>query len=805
MMLCRRLVVFSAFGLLGLFSGECPAIDRNWIGGSDFWNIDSNWDPFGQPQPADDANVDGSPEVTDVELFNELANSGDIRITVGTLQPSGEVTNNGTINVGDGSSIRSQMIVAQGMTLGGNGVVILKNSDNLPGSNAILRGGSSSAAVHEAGHTIRGEGSIIQRWQNDGTIIAEETSGDSSAVLRLDNATFINNGELRSSSGASINLNFMTYSQGASGQLIADSDNITLTGITTITGGSLESVAGGIFDSNGLVTLEGVTVNAPIDNTNLSGAPNDARLRIGSGGLTNNSTISLAGVSGRNSQFGFSASGTLDGTGELVLLNGDSNTFVGVFPGAPFEFTQGANHTIRGAGVIASSIINNGTIRAEPGSSGSILRFDFFQTNNGLMQAGAGATLEFQSNVSNTVQGAMGVISAANGGAVELENTVITGGRLETSGTGTMTVTASSTLNSVTNAGNLDVLSSRVLRIGGGALTNDGTITINSNGGTGVPSLAVLQDTLLSGSGELVLDGTNNNSRSDVVPNGFTITHDTNHTVRGNGEIIGPGTFVNNGRIEGDSAAAPVRIRTRVEGIGTLKDVSIDFNSNVSVHAPGIGVGTVPLEGSYAITHPLVRLEIELGGTAAGTEHDLLDSTGTMSLGGILDVRAVDLGNSYIPTAGDRFTIIQSTSPITGTFASSWFPLIGFGRSLTWQPVDYSNPLEVTLEIASVAFLDADFDEDGDVDGDDLVRWQANFGSGTTHMQGDADGNGDVDGRDFLRWQRQFGLGVSTLPATQVVPEPASQILLLFALCLLRCSTRTGNIAGELHSVSPEP
>jgi len=36
----------------------------------------------------------------------------------------------------------------------------------------------------------------------------------------------------------------------------------------------------------------------------------------------------------------------------------------------------------------------------------------------------------------------------------------------------------------------------------------------------------------------------------------------------------------------------------------------------------------------------------------------------------------------------------------------------------------------VTLEVASFASYEADFDEDGDVDGDDLVRWRNNFGTG---------------------------------------------------------------------------
>ncbi len=74
----------------------------------------------------------------------------------------------------------------------------------------------------------------------------------------------------------------------------------------------------------------------------------------------------------------------------------------------------------------------------------------------------------------------------------------------------------------------------------------------------------------------------------------------------------------------------------------------------------------------------------------------------------------------------------------------------------------------------------ADFDEDGDVDGSDLAKWETGYGmaSGAAHMDGDADEDLDVDGLDFLIWQRQF-TGDLSLPASTAVPEPSSAILLM--------------------------
>jgi hypothetical protein len=72
----------------------------------------------------------------------------------------------------------------------------------------------------------------------------------------------------------------------------------------------------------------------------------------------------------------------------------------------------------------------------------------------------------------------------------------------------------------------------------------------------------------------------------------------------------------------------------------------------------------------------------------------------------------------------------------------------------------------------------ADFDDDGDVDGEDFLAWQRGVGAlGTgTLASGDANGDLDVDGDDLAIWRTQFG-GAGSLGAVTAIPEPAACVL----------------------------
>ena len=99
---------------------------------------------------------------------------------------------------------------------------------------------------------------------------------------------------------------------------------------------------------------------------------------------------------------------------------------------------------------------------------------------------------------------------------------------------------------------------------------------------------------------------------------------------------------------------------------------------------------------------------------------------------------------------------------------------------------DYSNRLRLLYEDV---VINGDFNADGDIDGDDFLRWQRNFGmGGATIADGDANGDGFVDDNDLLIWETNFGSSgalVNQAAAISAVPEPSAlSLVLLGCICL---------------------
>jgi hypothetical protein len=179
----------------------------------------------------------------------------------------------------------------------------------------------------------------------------------------------------------------------------------------------------------------------------------------------------------------------------------------------------------------------------------------------------------------------------------------------------------------------------------GGLNRNSGTFTV-----TGGQDFTTAAD-VLTFSGGIMGEGnigggsalTLTNATGLYNQNRERLTVDGTLTAKGGIKISGGSVFGNGGTLVGN-----------VKSGGT-------FNIGDAVGQ----AGTESITGTYTQTSKGV-FNIDIGGTAAGTQFDQLNISGAASLNGTLNL---DLIDSFVPTVGETFAILNAAS-VTGTFST---------------------------------------------------------------------------------------------------------------------------------------
>ncbi|HMO87341.1 MAG TPA: hypothetical protein PKC18_20720 [Lacipirellulaceae bacterium] len=154
---------------------------------------------------------------------------------------------------------------------------------------------------------------------------------------------------------------------------------------------------------------------------------------------------------------------------------------------------------------------------------------------------------------------------------------------------------------------------------------------------------------------------------------------------------------------------------------------------------------------------------------------------------GILTFNVADPANPIWTGAFDTYPGTSSN------YNGAWgiFPLLGHEKVLISDRTRGLLIVDATLASPS-----ADFDQNGTVDGADLLRWQRGLGTtnGAPHVLGDANRDGTVNNLDLDVWQIQFG-GPGhhyAFGAIGAVPEPLTGRLLAAAIASLAVTARRG-------------
>jgi hypothetical protein len=648
--------------------------------------------------------------VTGNSSLSSLTNNATFDLIGGSnVALSGNLVNNGTVVINSNQSGASTLSFSSGAVTG-TGTIALNNVS----TNAVLAGSLSQSATN----TISGVGEVTATITNNGTV---DANYNNYTLYLLGNVA--NNNLLEATAGGTLNIQGVTVTQNASGDINAVNNTVDLLS-DTITSGTLTSSGadGVIYDDSGTVTLSSVANNSTFDQVG------GTSLSI-TGNLLDNGVITVNSNRGGAATMSFSG-GTLSGTGTVVLNNSTTNA---VLAGS---LTQSAGHSIVGLGTISATLTNNGLVNANyPGytlylEGTSLINTSTLEATTGILEFNSGI------NVTNT-----GAVINANTSTVNLSGAIISGGTL-TGSTGGLYFESGSvtdTLSNVTFNSTLDVQSGDSLAITGN-LVNNGTITINSNQGGG--TTMSFSGGILSGTGTIAL----NNSTTNAVLAG-SLTQSAGHTITGFGTISA--ALTNNGIIDASVNGQTLSVSQPLAGTGTLV-----VGSGATLALTNGSGGSV--QGALSIA-PTGKLDITNG-------HMFINyGSGSDPIATIAGYIKSGYNNGTWTGPG----IISSTAQSTTN---------GLKYGVGWA--DGADDIVTGLtsgEIEIKYTLLGDANLDGIVNGSDFSILAANFGLGHTNWdQGNFAYQSAVNGTDFSALAANFGQGDSGADAAVTLADIAA-------------------------------
>lgn len=546
----------------------------------------------------------------------------------------------------------------------------------------------------------------------------------------------------------------------------------TGTGLTTINAtGTINVNSGGAFRARGNVLVDGGTLNSTVNNG--LALPANGTLNA-----TNNGQVNLTQ---------YQVSDNL-----LVLIQSGAdlvNTGVlGIAPkaggGGGFVTVENLGSSITSTSTSVGRVGNTATLTIQDQATGTLGNVVVAETGVQISQPTTG-TLNILSdatvttddvNVASGVGDATGVLNLNGVNSTLTQNgaaTFVVGHA--TDGAAAVNLAQGGSVTSGTGA--VTVNETGVFNISGGALPGDTSGTFIANGPMtvrGEVNIPVLDNGPTDPGGVLEINaGLTIDGGSVTLEKGVLDADDINLVNLGNFSFTG-----------GTLHTAEFTGHLRNQG-GRFAPGRPSVNNGVG--QTDISAGDLDLQDG--------ELEIEIGGPDSADDADFLLVALDARLGGNLEV---ELTNGYLPAASDFFVIMNAERILfnfDNVFSGGRISTTGGEGSFLMTISQSASRGQITLTDFLTPFS-ADFDNDGDVDAEDLAQWESDYGN---NGNSDADDDGDSDGADFLAWQQQFGGGVTPLSTSQGVPEPGASILLIVALWLISCS-RLASRAMSSHS-----
>ncbi len=618
----RVLVVGGALSLAGL----AGAVDYQWAnpaGGA--WSTATNWQPAGVPSTAADSayvpvggaafviGLDANPYLRGCLLANPttvlalnghvfgadrlrnqgviVANQGYGSTLVGGLvnEAAGVIRvegggllamygaqwrNDGTMVLPSGGAQAACLRVQSYLELAGDGDLVLQDS-----TLAILDSPGAWTLTNGAGHTIRGAGSISAPLVNHGRVDADRAG--EWLLLTYYNKT--NDGVMAATGGGVLRIAGITLTN-TGGTLLADGGAVRLEN-AVVGGGSLASAGGGE-----IVVLGGVTLVDPHLTAQLRVAPSSILALAGSS-CVNEGLVRVLPAAGLGAVLRVGGNVTVSGGGAIEM---NDAALAGLDSPGAWVLTNAADHAITGAGVISAPLVNHGLVSADR-AGGELLLTYYAKTNDGTLRAVGGGQLRIAGITLTNTGGSV----LADGGAVQLENAVVSGGSLASAGGGEIVGLGAVTLVDPHLSGQLRVAASSLVALAGSSCVNEGLLRVVPAAGMGAV-LRVGGNVTVSGGGAIEM---NDAALAGLdSPGAWVLTNAADHAITGAGTISAP--LVNHGLVSADRPGGALLLNyfgkindgtLRATGGGQLRIAGIPLtNTGGTVLADG---GPVQLEG----------------------------------------------------------------------------------------------------------------------------------------------------------------------------------------------------------------
>ena len=642
---------------------------ETWINpaGGD-WDTASNWSTGSVPGPADDAVInipnitvthstsaeDTVDSITSQATLNLSSGSlsihatssiaGGLMISAGTLSTVGKLTISGSMSWTGGTISGAGTLAAQnGLALGDPNT----NADEYLSGITLDNAGAATLSANTLNEgLVLTNGAVFDNQPG-----ASLTIQTNIRVLGDGTGTFINAGSLTQvQSVPAVTAIDPTFNQTSTGSTLIQGGGLLLRGggaitgpITAAAGTTLEFGAGATYNLDASSTLTSPTVIFAGDRFTDAGAYDVS----GSTRVTSGSTVTF--------------NATITNLGNDLEVD---NSTLSIATSQSFSFT--------------SLGINGGSLSGL--GSGNL-------TVTGSLTWVGGSISGF-GTVSVPSQAALTLGDASNSLNEELIGIILDNAGTATWAGGSVFFTNGAVFNNLTSATFQDLGQGKYfgssdgngdLALAPSAFNNAGAYVKTGTGRGAVQTAFNNTGTVTVQAGLLDLSAITANVGSVQVSSGGTLSVN-NYTQTAGDTTLSGGTL----------SGGPININGgSLAGSGTISGNLI--NAGQVIPGSTGAAGLLVINGNYAQT-TAGRLDVEIGGTTAGSQYSQLAVSGTASLDGTLSIATI---NGFLPALGNAFQVLTFASA-TGNVAA--YNGLGLGNCLILNPTLNSNNLTLTVQ-----------------------------------------------------------------------------------------------------------